>query len=354
MREIKLKLKSASSRILVGSGASADLVRLLAREGLVGSHLVVSQDTVLSAINTQTLGRIPVATIANGERAKTLRTVERLLDRMLELKMTRQSTVIAIGGGVVGDVAGFAASLFLRGIPVVQVPTTLLAQVDSSVGGKTAVNHRVGKNLIGTFHQPRLVIADPLLLATLTNRDYQSGLYETFKYSVIRDRPLLGIFERQQARIAKRDPDILEALVYRSLRIKARIVAADEKEGDLRRILNFGHTIGHAIEAAAGYRRVRHGEAVGYGMIGATRISEKLGMIDPIEAKRIIDGVLSIGRLPRIKDLSVPAMIKAMGHDKKVRDGKLHFVLPERIGSVRIQPDVPLKVVQSVLRELTR
>ena len=272
---------------------------------------------------------------------------------MVALGLTRQSTVVAIGGGVVGDVAGFAASVYLRGIAVVQVPTTLLAQVDSSVGGKTGVNHRAGKNLIGTFHQPRLVVADPLLLASLPSREYRSGLYETLKYGVIRDPRLFEDFERYQRKILDRDPAILEKLIFRSLQIKADVVRADEKEGNLRRILNFGHTLGHAIEAASGYRKIRHGEAVAYGMLGATRLGLALGRIADTEAQRIETVIQSIGKLPDIRSLSTGALMKAMQHDKKIRDGSLHFVLPRRIGKVYIESGIPPALIRSVIRSLS-
>ena len=352
MHTFVLKLKTAQSRIVVGEGASGRLRALLGEEGMDGPFLVVSQPRIAAAIDMPRLRDSSVALVPDGERAKTLRTVERLLDRMLELGMTRQSTVVAVGGGVVGDVAGFAGSLFLRGVSVVQVPTTLLAQVDSSVGGKTGVNHRRGKNLIGSFHQPRLVVADPRLLATLPDRDYRSGLYETLKYGVIRDRVLFRIFERRSGAIRARNPVLIEDLVRRSVAIKARVVAADEREGDLRRILNFGHTIGHAIEAALRYRAIRHGEAVGHGMIGAARIASGMGLLDDAERLRIEAAVGSIGRLPAIARLSSEALLDAMRHDKKVRDGRLHFVLPERIGAVQVRADVPVRLVRSVLRGL--
>jgi 3-dehydroquinate synthase len=354
MRTIQLKLRSASSRIVVGPGIYPELPGLIEDTGLTGPFLVVSQQRILSEIDTRPLRGWPVVTIPDGERAKTLGTVRKLLDQMLELKMTRSSTVIALGGGVVGDVAGFAASLLLRGVAVVQVPTTLLAQVDSSVGGKTGVNHRVGKNLIGTFHQPRLVVADPTLLDTLPEREYRSGLYEVLKYGVIRDATLFSRFESGIDRIRARDAGLLDELVYRSLRIKARVVAADEKEGDLRRILNFGHTLGHAIEAAAGYRRIRHGEAVGYGMIGASRIAVRMGMIESNVGRRIAGAIDAIGPRPDISMLDIATMIESITHDKKVRDGRVHFVLPEKIGSVVMRPDVGRNHVRSTLRELIR
>ncbi len=353
MKNIHLKLKTSRSDILVSAGAYMDLMTHLDNVGIGPPYLVVSQEKVLRHVEKQPLGRSPIVTIAEGERAKTLRTVSRILDRMLELRLTRGSTLIALGGGVVGDVAGFAASIYLRGIRVVQVPTTLLAQVDSSVGGKTGVNHPAGKNLIGTFHQPRVVIADPTLLSSLPQRVYRSGLWEALKYGVIRDRKLFQQFEKHSPEILGRDPSVLEDLVYRCLRIKANVVRADEKEGGLRRILNFGHTLGHAIEAASNYRRIMHGEAVGQGMIGATRIAEGLGRIGEEEAARIEDGIRSIGSLPSIAHLPMKEMMQSMQHDKKIRNGQLHFVLPHRIGKVEMEAGVPPKLVRKVLRGLS-
>ncbi len=354
MKKIRLKLEASHSGILVGTGAYENIVTHLADAGLHPPFMVVSQEPVLSHVGKRPLGGNPVVTIPDGERAKTLRTVSRLIDVMLELGLTRQSTVIALGGGVVGDVAGFAASVYLRGISVVQVPTTLLAQVDSSVGGKTGVNHSAGKNLIGTFHQPHLVIADPGLLASLPPREYRSGLWEALKYGVIRDRDLFVQFERRLPEILHKDPGVLEDLVYRCLRIKADVVEKDSKEGGLRRILNFGHTLGHAIEAASNYRRIKHGEAVGHGMIGATRIAEQLGRISGKEASRIDNAVRSIGALPSIARLSVKEIMKSMRHDKKIRDGNIHFVLPRRVGTVVVETGIPTKLVSTVLRSLSQ
>src|SRR5438552_4801861 len=262
MHTIPVRLNHASYDILVGAGVFAKLDDHRQAAGLKGPFLIVSQPRIFKAIGRHLNKKFPVALIPDGERAKTLTTVSRLLDRMVGLKLTRQSTVIALGGGVVGDVAGFVASIYMRGIPVVQVPTTLLAQVDSSIGGKTGVNHRLGKNLIGTFHQPRLVLSDPLALESLPAREYASGLYEALKYGVICDRALFETFPAEIEPLLKRDADSIERLVARCAAIKARIVSADEREGGLRRVLNLGHTIGHALEAAANFRRLKHGEAV--------------------------------------------------------------------------------------------
>src|SRR5215470_15706940 len=287
MHSIPVRLTHASYDIVVGVGAFDDLESHLSKAGLRGNCLVISQPRVFKAVGRSLQKRFPVALIPDGERAKTLTTVSRLLDRMVELKMTRQSTVVALGGGVVGDVAGFVASIYMRGIPVVQVPTTLLAQVDSSIGGKTGVNHRAGKNLIGTFHQPRLVLSDPLLLQELPEREYASGLYEALKYGVIQDADLFANFERNGAAFLKRDPQAIERLVARCAAIKAEVVMKDEKESDLRRILNFGHTVGHGLEAAAHYAGIKHGEAVGYGMIAAARIGHVLDKLTDVDRARI-------------------------------------------------------------------
>jgi len=352
MQKIVANLPGGSSEIRIGRGLYGALEQELRRAGLASPCLVVSQPRILASIDTRPLRGFTVVAIPDGERAKTLRTAQGLIDRMVSMRLTRDATAIAVGGGVVGDVTAFAASIYLRGIHVVQVPTTLLAQVDSSVGGKTGVNHPSGKNLIGTFHQPRLVLVDPDLLATLPAREYTSGLYEAVKYGVIRDPSVFGLFETRLDRILGRDPEVLENLVYRSLRIKTDVVVADEREGGLRRILNFGHTIGHGIEAALGYRRIRHGEAVAYGMIGAARLSRKMGSLSEANGERIEAAIRSIGRLPSLGGLSVSGILDRMAHDKKVRNASLHFVLPTRIGKVRIAANVPAQVVRDVIRSI--
>jgi 3-dehydroquinate synthase len=296
--------------------------------------------------------RFSVALIADGERAKTFATVGRLVDQMAKIGMTRQSTVVALGGGVVGDVAGFAASIYMRGIAVAQVPTTLLAQVDSSIGGKTGVNHRVAKNMIGAFHQPRLVLSDPTVLRTLPDREYHSGLYEAVKYGILGDAALFDRFVAEIDGIRRRDPASLEWLVARCAAMKAEIVAADERESGLRRVLNFGHTIGHAIEAAARFRRIRHGEAVGYGMIAACRISAAMGKLPAPEAARAEAAIRSVGRLPSLEGVGLRQTLQALQHDKKVRDGAIHFVLPMAIGRVSIASDVPFDLVRTTAQAL--
>lgn len=346
---IPVRLPHSSYNIVVKIGAFDHLEEHLEAAGLKGPFLVISQPRIFKAVGRTLKKKFPVALFPDGERAKNLTTVSRLLDRMVDLKLARQSTVIAIGGGVVGDVAGFAASVYLRGIPVVQVPTTLLAQVDSSIGGKTGVNHRAGKNLIGTFYQPRLVVSDPLVLKSLPEREYASGLYEALKYGIIRDAELFHEFERNSALFLKRDPAAIENLVARCAAIKADVVMNDEKESDLRRILNFGHTVGHGLEAAAHYAGIKHGEAVGYGMIAAARIGHVLEKLTDVDRARIEAAVGGVGRLPALTGLRSKDVLTAVQHDKKVKDGAVHFVLPRAIGRVEITPDVPLAVVRDVV-----
>jgi 3-dehydroquinate synthase len=352
MRKIEVTLPGGCSEISVARGLLSGLGAHLGAAKLNPPFLLVSQPRILRHVTPPRLGRLEVVTIPDGERAKTLGTVRRLLDTMVAAGLSRDATVLALGGGVVGDTAGFAASIYLRGIPLVQIPTTLLAQVDSSVGGKTGVNHAAGKNLIGTFYQPRLVLVDPDLLGSLPERQYRSGLYEALKYGVIRDPAIFSAFERERESILTRDPEALETLIFQCLRIKADVVAADEREGDLRRILNFGHSIGHGIEAALAYRKLLHGEAVGYGMIGAARLAARMGRLSPEVAARIESAVRSIGPLPDPGPVPTRDIVAAMRHDKKVRSGMLHFVLPRRIGRVSMESDVPLALVRQVVRGL--
>src|SRR5262245_22165183 len=350
METIRVQVANATYRILVGVGVFKYMEKHLEEAGLRGPFFVVSQPRILKAVGRPFKKGFTTALIPDGERAKTLTTVSRLLDRMVDLKLTRQSTVIALGGGVVGDVAGFVSSIFMRGISVVQVPTTLLAQVDSSIGGKTGVNHKVAKNLIGTFYQPKLVVSDPLLLQKLPEREYASGLYEALKYGVIRDAELFSDFEHDSTTFLRRDPAAIERLVARCAAIKADVVMKDEKETDLRRILNFGHTVGHGLEAAARYQRIKHGEAVGYGMIAAARIAYSLQKLAHNDLERIESAVGRVGRLPALTGMHSVDVLKALQHDKKARNGAIHFVIPRAIGRVEITPDVPLALVRDVVK----
>jgi 3-dehydroquinate synthase len=289
----------------------------------------------------------------DGESAKKLATIEALAEKLSRLGADRKAVLIAFGGGVVGDVTGLLASLYMRGVELVQIPTTVLAQVDASVGGKTGVNLAAGKNLLGTFHQPRLVLIDPEILRTLPNREFRAGLYEALKCGIIGDLDLFRRFEQKRAQILKRDPVELEGLIAQSVKLKAEVVSADEQEGGLRRVLNLGHTIGHALEAETGYRSLLHGEAVAWGLIAATNIALAVGRTDSVTAGRIADAVLGLGRLPEL-NVSARKILARLQADKKTQNGTVHFVLPREIGKVEIAADVPDNVVIHAVEELRR
>ena len=347
-----MRLPQGTYNIEVGSGLLSNLETHLQRAGLTGPFLVVSQPRIFKAVGKGLRKKFPLALIPEGERAKSFPTVTQLLSRFSQLHMTRQSTVIALGGGVVGDVTGFAASMYMRGIAVVQVPTTLLAQVDSSIGGKTGINFRTVKNLVGAFHQPSLVLTDIDTLRTLPIREYRSGLYEAIKYGIICDRALFDDFDASRDLLVERDSDAIERLVARCAAIKGDVVSRDEKEGDLRRVLNLGHTVGHGLETAARFRGLKHGEAVGHGMIAAVRISHALGHMKKDDALRVESVIRSIGSLPSIAALKLRVIMEAIQHDKKVRDGRVHFVLPLEIGRVQITNAVPLELVRDTVKDL--
>src|SRR5712692_2089407 len=289
----------------------------------------------------------------DGERHKKLATIEYLAERLTRLGADREAVIIAFGGGVVGDVAGLLASLYMRGIDVIQVPTTVLAQVDASIGGKTGVNLRAGKNLLGTFHQPRAVLIDPAVLATLPDREFRAGLYEALKCGVIGNPELFSRLENIHVKQLRRDGATLEWVIAESVKLKAQVVSADERESGLRRVLNFGHTIGHALEAETKYRRFLHGEAIAWGMIAAANIAAAMGRIDSHTARRISDAVIGLGPLPKVEVRS-RNILRLLRADKKTRDGILHFVLPREIGKVEIVNDVPDQVVIGAVDELRR
>ena len=287
--------------------------------------------------------------VLDGERSKRLHTVARVYDALIRANADRASTLITFGGGVIGDLAGFAASTYLRGISLVHVPTTLLAQVDSSVGGKVGVNHELGKNLIGSFYQPHAVVVDPSLLSTLPRREFRAGLYEVVKYSMTSSPSLFERLRQERDAIFAREPDVLTAIIAESCRIKAEVVSADERESGLRRILNFGHTAGHALESVTKYRRYRHGEAVGYGMLVAAQLAVARGALAGADRAALADLIASLGPLPPIADVSSSEMLATMKHDKKVVAGTLHFVLPTAIGAVAIVDDVTDEEMKAAL-----
>ena len=292
-----------------------------------------------------------VIEMPDGERAKTLETVRDLATKLLRRGADRKSAVIALGGGVVGDVAAFVASIYMRGIDVVQIPTTFLAQVDASIGGKTGVDLPEGKNLLGTFHQPRAVLIDPGVLSTLAEREYRSGLYEALKCGIIRRPDIFDFMEQNRERILQRDSAALEWLIAECVQVKADVVAGDEREAGLRRILNFGHTVGHALEAETGYKHFLHGEAVAWGMVAASMISAAMQKADSETARRIISSVLAYASLPKVKPRG-KRIARRLAHDKKTMNGIVHFVLPIEIGKVEVVPNVPERTVIQAVEEL--
>jgi 3-dehydroquinate synthase len=329
--------------IQIGAGHLARLGELLDETGFSRRRIVVSSPTVWRLHGPQVSAALPdapVVLVPDGERNKHLRTVERVYDALVQHGTDRGAGIVAVGGGVLGDTAGFAAATFLRGLAIAQVPTTLLAQVDSAVGGKVGVNHQLGKNLIGAFHQPRQVVIDPLVLATLPRREFRAGLYEVIKYGMTSSPDLFDRVVRTTREIFKRTPDALVPIIAQSCRMKGAVVAEDERESGPRRVLNFGHTAGHAIEAVTRYRRFRHGEAVGYGMLVAAEVAVGRGRLDTADRDALAALIGRLGPLPAIADLSAGAIVAATRRDKKVVSGCLHFVLATGIGRWEIADDV--------------
>lgn len=322
---------------------------------MTGDRLIVSSPGVWKLHGTPWRGvagkRGPVL-IADGEKAKTLATVSRLYEAFAENHLDRSATIIAIGGGVIGDIAGFAAATYLRGLRVVQVPTTLLAQVDSAIGGKTGVNLATGKNLVGAFHSPAAVLCDPTVLRTLPRREFRAGLYEVIKYGVISAPDILDTMERDLAAIFDHRAEVLTPLIGKCCQIKAAVVMADERESGPRRALNFGHTFGHALEAVTKYRRFRHGEAVGYGMLAAARLSVLRGLMTADEEARLARIIRSLGPMPVVSDLKAKDVLAAAAHDKKVMSGTLHFVAAQHFGKTTSLNDVTTDELKTVARSL--
>ena len=288
-----------------------------------------------------------------GESRKRLSEVESLAERMSAAGADRSSVVIAFGGGIVNDVAGFLAAIFMRGVPVIQAPTTLLAQVDAAVGGKTGVNLVAGKNLVGSFHQPLVVLIDPDVLATLSDREFRAGIYEIVKCGIIRDAGLFRVLDECAPAILAREPRLVDRIIADAVRIKAEVVSADEREGDLRRILNFGHTVGHALEAETRYERFLHGEAIAFGMRAATALAGRVGLDAGVRAA--IDRVIgAYGEIPSLDGVRAADLAARLTADKKTVHGKVHFVLPTRIGEVRvvsgIDPRLVLESIEAVMK----
>jgi 3-dehydroquinate synthase len=291
------------------------------------------------------LSRHAVLFFPGGEERKRLSSVEALADQMVAAGADRSSLVIALGGGIVTDLGGFLAASFMRGIPVIHVPTTLLAQVDAAIGGKTGVNLQSGKNLFGAFHQPLAVLIDPDVLATLPEREYRAGLYEVLKTGIIRDRALFDTMAQRPADVMAQVPDVVDSLIEGSVRVKVDVVSADEKESGLRRILNFGHTIGHALEAETAYARFLHGEAVAFGMKAATHLSHLTGHLSAEDAVDILTAIDAYGPIPSLEGIRAENLVARIGSDKKTIQGRTHFVLATAIGETKVVSGIDPKLI---------
>jgi 3-dehydroquinate synthase len=340
---IDVRTDAGSYPIVIEPGLLGELRRLLGEEQFTGRVFIVSSPTIWRLHGTtiaRALPRLECILIPDGERAKTLQTVSRVYDALVTARADRTAAVVAVGGGVLGDTAGFAAATYLRGITLAHVPTTLLAQVDSAVGGKVGVNHPLGKNLIGAFHQPRLVAVDPLVLTTLPRREFRAGLYEVVKYGMSLDAALFEQVRTSTQAIFGRSPEVLSPIIAASCRLKAGLVQEDERERGRRRLLNFGHTAGHALEAITKYRRFRHGEAVALGMIIAADLAVARGALAPAARDALQQLIAALGPLPSVADLRVDDALEAIRHDKKVIYGRLHFVMPVALGRATVVDDV--------------
>ena len=355
---VEVKLRERSYPIKIATDLLSSVGRECKETGLGARCAVITDRRVARRYGKRAMASLRSAglepilvSVAGGESSKSLKVVQGCYDALAKAHLERKSFVVALGGGVVGDLAGFVAATYLRGIPFVQVPTTLLAQVDSSVGGKVGVNLKAGKNLVGAFYQPRLVLCDLSTLRSLPAREFRAGLAEVIKYGIIHDAGLFERLERELPRILKQDEEILGDVVARCCAIKADVVAQDETEGGLRQILNFGHTIGHAIEAISGYSKYLHGEAIAIGQVAAARLSAKLLGAPANDVDRICNLFERAG-LPtqlRLSSRQLGRLISAMRLDKKVSGGEIKFVLMERLGAVSWGRKVPLDLIPSVM-----
>jgi 3-dehydroquinate synthase len=358
MRTLSVALAERSYPIHVGSGLidRAELVLPF----LERKKVAIVTNTTVAPLFLERVGdalakagiEVVRIVVEDGEEHKDWNTLNSIFDALIAERCGRDTTLIALGGGVVGDLAGFAAATYQRGVPYIQLPTTLLAQVDSSVGGKTAINHRLGKNMIGAFHQPRLVIADMNTLDTLPDRELRAGLAEVIKHGLIRDAEFFGWLEGNIERLLARDSDALGHAVLRSIAIKAEVVSRDEREAGDRAVLNFGHTFGHAIETGLGYGAWLHGEAVAAGMVMAADLSRRLGYLSNSDIGRVCAILERAGLPTAAKGLAPERMQQLMSVDKKSKEGRVRFVLLERLGSAVVRADIPSTTVSETLSKL--
>lgn len=360
---INVNLPQQSYEIAIAPGTLSQLGDYMGKLKLGKKVLVVSNPTVFSLYGQTVVASLEASgfyvstcILSDGEQYKNLESIQEIYDKAIENRLERSATMVALGGGVIGDMTGFAAATWLRGINFVQVPTTLLAMVDSSIGGKTGVNHPKGKNLIGAFYQPQFVLIDPQVLQSLPKREFRAGMAEVIKYGVIWDGTFFNQMEASSGLdcIESISPELLETILKLSCQAKADVVGKDEKEAGLRAILNYGHTIGHAVESLTGYTQVIHGEAVGIGMVAAGQIAAELGMWTHQETERQ-NNIIAKAALPTQlpQGLDIEAIIDALQVDKKVQAGKVRFILPTQIGAVKITDQVPSDTIRKVLQEIS-
>ncbi len=357
MKTTRIRVQSSAGPyfVVAGAGVIAHAAHEIAKIGDFSSVHVVSSPKVWRAVGKiaqrglRLSNQNVVHLFNDAESAKQLGSVEQIVRSLCRARADRKTLIVAVGGGVVGDVAGFAAASYLRGVALVHIPTTLVAQVDSSIGGKTGVNLPEGKNLVGAFYPPRLVITDPDLLRTLSEREFRGGLAEVIKHAVIADAPMFDRLEKNMESVLRRDREALGSLIPLNVQIKARIVSRDEHESGLREILNFGHTFAHALESITHYRRYQHGEAVAWGMMAAAFLGHELHLTSAENVSRIVSLVRRLGPLPPWPRVSPATLLKAMHSDKKTRSGVLRFVLSPRIGHAHTYDSVPSEVVERVL-----
>jgi len=355
MKKVKVELGSYSYDIRIGSGLLSR-IGLWLKERDLSDKAVIITDTIVEGLYAEALERslanagfdVTILEVPSGEEQKSLETAGRLYDDLTEAYTERTNPVLALGGGVIGDLAGFVAATYMRGVPLVQVPTTLLAQVDSSIGGKTALDHGQLKNMIGLFYQPIMVVADIDTLRTLPEIELTNGLAEVIKSAVIRNRNLFNFLDINMNKARELHPSVMETIVLETARIKAEIVEKDEKETDLRRILNYGHTIGHAIETVSNFE-LKHGQAVAIGMVAAAKISSRVGVLDEGEVVKLENIIEKAGLPTEMPDLDKEAVMEAMQHDKKVLQDRIRFVLLRSIGDAFISDEVDPALVEEVL-----
>ncbi|TCL70784.1 3-dehydroquinate synthase [Hydrogenispora ethanolica] len=360
LQEIRVDLAERGYPILIGAGILEEIGAIFHQREIAGRILVITNPTVAQWYLDPVLQSLQragydaaAAQVPDGETFKSLAEADFLYDRLVEGKYDRKTVLVALGGGVIGDLTGFVAATYMRGVRFVQVPTTLLAQVDSSVGGKVAVNHRKGKNLIGAFYQPRLVLTDVTTLRTLPDAEFSSGMAEVIKHGIILDPEYYRMIGAKLPQILRRDPAALSEVVGGSCRIKAEVVRKDEKEQNLRAILNFGHTVGHALESITGYTRYKHGEAVALGMLAATKLAERSGLLADQSLEPTLRRFCQELHLPlQIPGLDSSAIAEAILLDKKADQGAVRWILPLRIGEVRIEAAVPQESVVDILKEM--